>query len=111
MRVDSACRLHVVIVDVLVGRHVGGVLVEGIQRVDEVGLVALEHISGHVPLLHDNLVRDAKLVKDEVEYVDIVPGGLALDVDELKGPEVPVADDDQRALLGIAVVSCHGVAK
>ena len=69
---------------------------------DEVGLASLELAGGHVPILHDELVGDVELVKNDVEDVDVVSRGFSLGVDELEGAEVPVADDDQRVLLAVA---------
>ena len=78
---------------------------------DEVGIVLLEHVGGHVPFLHHKLVWNVELVENEVEHVDIITGRLPVDVDELEGAEVPVADDNQRVLLGIAeVVGGHEAA-
>ena len=46
-------------------------------------------------------MRDVELVEDEVEDIDIIACRVAFDVEELKGPEVPVADNDQRMGFGI----------
>ena len=69
---------------------------------DKVGLAVFEHVGGCVPFLHNELVRDAELVEDQVENLYVVSGRLPLTVDELKRTEVPVADNDQRILFGIA---------
>ena len=71
---------------------------------DKVGLSLLEHIGGHVPFPHDELMRDVEFVEHKVEHIDVVPGGLSLRVYELKGLEVPVADNNQRFLLCVAEI-------
>ena len=68
----------------------------------EVGLMALKHIGGYMPFLHDELVWNVEPVENKVEYVDVVSGGFSFDVDELERTEVPVAGNNQRMLLCIA---------
>jgi hypothetical protein len=50
-----------------------------------------------VPFFHDKLVGNVELVKNKVEYIDIVPSRLPLNVDELERSEVPVANYNQRS--------------
>ena len=64
--VNTPRHFQVVVVDVFMGRHVGAVLIEVEKGMDEVGLVLLEHISCHIPFLHDELAGNFQLVKDEV---------------------------------------------
>ena len=74
---------------------------------DEVGITLFEHLGGDVPFLHDKLVGNAELVENQVEHVDIVSSRLSFNVDELEWTEIPVADYNQRMLLGVAEgVSC-----
>jgi hypothetical protein len=42
-------------------------------------------------------VGNVELVKNKVEYIDIVPSRLPLNVDELERSEVPVANYNQRS--------------
>ena len=66
----------------------------GIQAVDEVSIVLLEHSGANVPSLHDELVWNVMLVENEVEHIDVVSRRTTLGVDELERAEVPVADND-----------------
>ena len=102
--VGTPCHLQVVVVDVFMGRYVWLIIIERIKRVDKIGLASFKHIGGHVPIQHNKLVGDVELVENQVEYIDIVSGGLALGIDKLERPEVPVAGNRQRMFVGVAEV-------
>ena len=68
---------------------------------DEVGLTVFEGLGCLVPFLHDKLMGDVQLVQYEVEYLDIIAVGLSVVITELVGREFPVADNNQRVLLGV----------
>ena len=99
--VDTTSHFQVVVVDVLLGGDVGGVMVVGIEGVDEVGLTLFEHFGGEVPLLHDELMGDVEAVENLVEYLDVIAGGLTFVIEKLERLEVPVADNDKGLFLGI----------
>jgi hypothetical protein len=80
---------------------VGMVLIEIEECMDEVGLAVLEHVGGHMPLLHDELMGNIETVENHVEDVNVIACGLPLAVEELERTEIPVADDDQRVFVGI----------
>ena len=71
---------------------------------DEVGLTVLEHVGGYMPFQHDELVWDIEPVENEVKHVDVVSGGVSIDVDELERTKVPVAGNNQGMLLCIVEV-------
>ena len=83
------------------GGHIRVVLVEIEQRMNEVGLVVLEHIGGNMPFLHDELMGNVEAVENHVKHFDVIARRLTLTVEKLEGTEIPVADDDQRMLIGI----------
>jgi hypothetical protein len=80
---------------------VGGVPIEIEEGMNEVSLAVLEHVGGHMPLLHDEFVRDIETVENQVEDINVIACGLPLAVEEFERTEVPVADDDQRVFVGI----------
>ena len=57
-----------------------------------------------MPFLHYKGVGDVELVKNKVEDIDIISGGLPLAIYKLKRTEVPVADNNQWLLICIAEV-------
>ena len=100
--ISTPCRLQVIVIDVFMSRHIGTLLIEVEKGVDKVGLVFLEHIGSHVPLLHHEFVRNLQLIENEVEHFDIIASRMPLDIQELKRTKAPVADNDKGMLLGIA---------
>jgi hypothetical protein len=77
--------------------------VVGGQSVYQVGLAVFEHCGGDVPFLHHELMGNAQLVEYQIEYLDVVACRLSLVTEVFKGQEVPVADNDKRAFLSVAV--------
>ena len=97
---DLAHYAHIIVVDILLGHHIRRMIIVIRQRVDEVGLAMVEHLHGHIPLLHHKLVRNAQPVEYQVEHFDVITVGHALRVQEFERRKVPVAYDDQGMLLG-----------
>ena len=65
-------RTDIVIVDVLLCLYKRTRLIIGRQRMQQVGLVVEKHVTGRLPLLHDELVRYLQSVEDDVEHLDII---------------------------------------
>ena len=92
---------HVVIGDHVLRHDIGRMLILEGEGVDEVGLAALEGLGTLVPLVHLVLVGDAQLGEYQVEHLDVIAVGVAHVVEELVRRELPVAGDDEGALLGV----------
>jgi hypothetical protein len=58
-----------------------------------------------MPFLHDKPMGDAQPVEDQVEHLDIIAGRIAVGTEEFKGLKIPVADNDKRVIVGIAVAT------
>ena len=92
---------HVVIGDHVLRHDIGRMLILEGEGVDEVGLAALEGLGTLVPLVHLVLVGDVQTGEYQVEHLDVIAVGVAHVVEELIGRELPVAGDDEGALLGV----------
>ena len=68
---------------------------------DQIGFARFKCLGTLIPLLHDKLMGDLQLVKDDVEDFNVETVGLTLVVSELIGRKLPVADNDERAVFGI----------
>ena len=97
---DLAHYAHVIVVDVLLGHHVRRMIIVIRQRVDEVGLAMVEHLHGHIPLLHHKLVRNAQPAEYQVEHFDVITVGHTLRVQEFERRKVPVAYNGHGMLFG-----------
>ena len=54
-----------------------------------------------LPAKVDELMGNVEAVENHVKHFDVIARRLTLTVEKLEGAEVPVADDDQRMLIGI----------
>jgi hypothetical protein len=76
--IKSVGHLQIVIVQILMSGDVGMVLIEIEEGMNEVSLAVLEHIGGHMPLLHDKLMGDIETVENQVEDINVIACRLAL---------------------------------
>ena len=70
---------------------------------DQVGTAIDKYVAGRFPLLHDKLMRYLKTGKYQVQDFHIIACRPSFTIHELKRTEVPVGDDNERALVGKAV--------
>ena len=102
LRVVPRCHAHAVVGNRVAGASkLGGFVLPHIVE-DDVGLPLAEEVHRLALLHHLKLVGDAHLVEHSREDIDVEPRGLRLVVVEFVGRLVPVARDDERAVLRVA---------
>ena len=98
-----------IVVDDILREHIGVASVAAGIGQDDVGITALEGLQGDAPVFHHEPAGQFQFVHHGLHHIDIAARGLSLVVQELIGRFVPVADNDDGALLGVLIreLLCH----